>query len=109
MIWRAALPALGACHSAEPRPPEPPAQIHHRTEEVMLGTGNPEANPERSGPSTAVVVDGVAYIFDCGSGIVRRAAAAAAKHGLDALLPANIRYLFVTHLHSDHTAGYPDL
>jgi ribonuclease Z len=94
--------------TTRPPPPAPSARTH-RTELVMLGTGNPTADPDRSGPATAVVVDGVAYIFDCGPGVVRRAAAAARLHKLDALVPENIKFLFVTHLHSDHTLGYPDL
>jgi ribonuclease Z len=75
----------------------------------MLGTGTPLPDPDRSGPATAVVVDDVAYLFDCGPGVVRRASAAAKKHGLAALEPTNLHHLFVTHLHSDHTLGYADL
>jgi ribonuclease Z len=80
-----------------------------RTQIVMLGTGNPLPDPDRSGPATAIVVDEVAYLFDCGPGVVRRASAAGAKHGLAALDPTNLHHLFVTHLHSDHTVGYADL
>ncbi len=78
------------------------------TKIVMLGTGTPFPNPERSGPATAIVVGDRAYLVDFGPGVVRRAAAAAAK-GYPAITPANIKVAFVTHLHSDHTAGYPDL
>ena len=46
--------------------------------------------------------------MDLGPGVVRRAAAAQQK-GISALRPANIHHAFVTHLHSDHTVGYPDL
>ncbi len=81
----------------------------YRTQLVMLGTGNPVPDPDRSGPATAIVVDDVAYLFDCGSGVVRRASAASTKHGIDALAPVNLHLLFVTHLHSDHTLGYADL
>ena len=79
-----------------------------RTQVVLLGTGNPGPTPERSGPATAVVVNGQAYLIDFGAGVMRRAAAAQQK-GIAALNPINIRYAFVTHLHSDHTVGYPDL
>jgi ribonuclease BN (tRNA processing enzyme) len=79
-----------------------------RTQVVLLGTGNPGPTPERSGPATAVVVNGQAYLIDFGAGVVRRAAAAQQK-GIAALNPISIRYAFVTHLHSDHTVGYPDL
>ncbi len=76
---------------------------------VMLGTGTPIPTPERSGPATAVVVDGQAYLIDAGAGIVRRASAAAEKHNIPALTAGNLDRLFLTHLHSDHTLGYADL
>jgi ribonuclease BN (tRNA processing enzyme) len=79
-----------------------------RTQIVLLGTGNPSPTPGSSGPSTAIVVNGEAYLVDFGPGVVRRAAAAQQK-GISALRPANIHHAFVTHLHSDHTVGYPDL
>jgi len=79
-----------------------------RTQIVLLGTGNPGPTPDRSGPATAIVVNGVPYLVDFGPGVVRRAAAARDK-GIAALAPTNLRYAFVTHLHTDHTAGYPDL
>ncbi len=80
-----------------------------RTQVVLLGTGNPPADPDRSGPATAIVVNGNAYLVDFGAGVVRRAKAAVADRGITALEPTNLRVVFVTHLHSDHTVGYPDL
>ena len=85
------------------------AQQTIRTKVVLLGTGTPAPDPDRSGPATAVVVDDVAYIVDLGPGVVRRAKAAATAHGLKALEPTNLRIAFLTHLHSDHTIGFPDL
>ena len=79
-----------------------------RSQIVLLGTGTPNADPSRSGPSVAIVVDGVSYLVDFGPGIVRRAAAAHAA-GIEALAVPQLRLAFLTHLHSDHTAGYPDL
>src|SRR5689334_19216728 len=79
------------------------------TQLVILGTGTPIINPDRSGPATAVVVNGSAYLVDFGPGVVRRAAAARLDKGVSELDPVNIRTVFLTHLHSDHTAGYPDL
>jgi ribonuclease BN (tRNA processing enzyme) len=75
---------------------------------VLLGTGTPNADPERSGPSVAIVVDQTPYLIDMGPGVVRRAAAAhlAGVAGLEA---SNLSRVFVTHLHSDHTVGYPDV
>lgn len=78
------------------------------TKIVLLGTGTPNADPERSGPSVAIVVNGTSYIVDFGPGVVRRAAAAH-RAGIRALEVSNLKKAFVTHLHSDHTVGYPDL
>lgn len=80
-----------------------------RTRVVLLGTGTPVPDPDRSGPATAIVVDDTAYLVDFGPGIVRRAEAAALKSKMPAVEPSNLRVAFVTHLHSDHTAGYSDL
>lgn len=82
--------------------------VTSRTQIVLLGTGTPGPDPDRSGPATAIVVDDTPYLVDFGPGVVRRAAGAVAK-GVAALRPTNIRVVFTTHLHSDHTAGYPDL
>ncbi len=72
------------------------------TKLILLGTGTPNAEPSRSGPAAAVVVGEQPYVVDFGPGVVRRAVAA----GLD---PKRLTRAFLTHLHSDHTAGYPDL
>ncbi len=77
------------------------------TQLVLLGTGTPNADPERSGPSLAIVVNNMSYVVDCGPGVVRRAAEAKNK-GIASLGAAKLKRLFITHLHSDHTAGYPD-
>jgi ribonuclease Z len=78
------------------------------TQIVLLGTGTPNADPDRFGPATAIVVNGAAYLVDFGPGVVRRAAEAA-RRGIPALEVKNLKVAFVTHLHSDHTAGYSDL
>lgn len=75
---------------------------------VLLGTGYPTPDPERSGPAVAIIVKDTPYIVDLGPGIVRRAAAAY-NAGIEALKVPNLTRAFVTHLHSDHTVGYPDL
>ena len=80
-----------------------------KTQVVLLGTGNPGPDPDRSGPATAIVVNGTAYLVDFGPGVVRRASAAFLGKGIKALEPTRLRVAFVTHLHSDHTVGYPDL
>ena len=80
-----------------------------KTQVVLLGTGSPFPDPDRSGPATAIVVNGSAYLVDFGAGVVRRAKAAMFDKGIAALEPTNLTVAFVTHLHSDHTVGYPDL
>src|SRR5215831_1518447 len=86
-----------------------PSQQTTRTRVVLLGTGTPVPDPDRSGPATAIVVDDTAYLVDFGPGIVRRAESAALKRRIPAVEPGNLKVAFVTHLHSDHTAGYSDL
>ena len=84
------------------------AQDSAATRIVMLGTGNPNPDPERSGPALAVVVNGTAYLVDAGPGVMRRAAQAA-RNGIGALSASRIGIVFLTHLHSDHTVGLPDV
>lgn len=87
-----------------------------RTSIVMLGTGTPIPDPDRSGPAVAITVDSVAYLFDAGTGVVRRAAAAG-RSGAQAFAPSNpngqpsprFDRVFLTHLHSDHTLGLADV
>jgi ribonuclease BN (tRNA processing enzyme) len=80
-----------------------------RAKVVLLGTGTPIPDPTGSGPAVAVVVNGQAYLFDAGAGVVRRAEEAALRFGIEALDATNLTRLFLTHLHSDHTLGYPDV
>src|SRR6476469_6308393 len=87
-----------------------------RTQIVMLGTGTPIPDPDRMGAGVAIVVDSVAYLFDAGTGVVRRAAAAG-RNGIKAFAPASAKAqptpifdrVFLTHLHSDHTLGLADV
>jgi ribonuclease Z len=74
----------------------------------MLGTGTPAADPDRFGPAVVVLVDSTPYLFDMGVGVVRRWAAAL-RLGIAPPDPTSLRTVFVTHLHSDHTLGYPEL
>jgi ribonuclease Z len=69
---------------------------------VLLGTGFPRPDPHHQGPATAVMVGKRTFLFDAGPGVERQMAAA---H-----LPIDgPTALFITHLHTDHTLGYPDL
>lgn len=101
-----ALALLTPSLAAGQQPQTPAAS---KTRIVMLGTGNPAPLPDRSGPATAIIVNDTAYLVDFGPGVVRRANAAFLDKGIKALEPTKLRVAFVTHLHSDHTVGYPDL
>ena len=81
------------------------------TQIVMLGTGTPNPFPDRSGPSVAIVVNDEPYLIDFGPGIVRQASAMSPEYGgsVKGLAVENIKHAFLTHLHSDHTVGLPDL
>jgi len=86
----------------------PPDKSPHEPFVVFLGTGVPGPTPDRQGPSLAVVAGGRAYLVDVGVGVVRQANAAYLR-GIRALQPRELSIAFVTHLHSDHTIGLPDL
>jgi len=111
-----AISLAGACAiSADTKRVERPAKAEQLkgppglgTRVVLLGTGTPNANPRRSGPAVAVLVGETPYLFDSGPGVVRRAEAAFEK-GNRALAMENLSRVFITHLHSDHTLGLPDL
>src|SRR5437867_3477712 len=111
-VWRAvgvSVAIISTAGSAAQAPPPPAPAPASQTQIVLLGTGNPVPDPDRSGPATAVVVNGTPYLVDFGAGVMRRAKAAVVDKGIAALEPPSFRVAFVTHLHSDHTIGYPDL
>ncbi len=101
------LTVLVACDSQPDGMPRS-RQWEARTQVILLGTGTPNADPERCGSAIAIVVDSVAYLVDAGPGLVRRAAAAH-QVGIKGLAVSNLERIFITHLHSDHTLGYADL
>ncbi len=62
----------------------------------------PVPDPDRAGPAYAFVYGDRVLLFDAGAGVMRRAAAAG--------LPIDgFTHVFLTHLHSDHTLGLPDV
>jgi len=69
---------------------------------MLLGTGTPDVSMQRFGPSILVQAGDEKFLFDCGRGAVLR---------LSQLhIPLDeVNRLFLTHLHSDHTVGIPDL
>ena len=81
------------------------------TKVVMLGTGNPQPDPNRRGPGVAIVVNDQPYIVDAGEGIWRATGKANPLFGgtIKGLAHNNLTRSFITHLHSDHTVGLPSL
>jgi len=79
------------------------AAIDPRSRLILLGTaGGPTPKPDRAAPASAVVVDGVIYVVDCGNGVARQMVQARLDLGA-------IRHVFITHQHSDHNADYGNL
>ncbi len=69
---------------------------------TLLGTGNPRPVVERFGPSILVEAGNQKLLFDCGRGCAQRL--------FQAKIPFNdLTAVFLTHLHSDHVVGIPDL
>jgi ribonuclease BN (tRNA processing enzyme) len=99
--------ALSLLLTAEMALPESEYKPSPITKVVLLGTGTPGPDPDRSGPCVAIVVNDTPYLVDLGPGVVRRASAAYRK-GVKGLHFSRLKTAFVTHLHSDHTVGYPD-
>jgi len=75
-----------------------------RTRLVLLGTGGgPRVTAKgRAKPATLIVANNVPYVIDCGDGVALQFVRAG--FALDAL-----RYLFITHHHSDHNLDYGNL
>jgi ribonuclease Z len=69
---------------------------------TLLGTGSPQPRMDRFGPSILVEAGEKKLLFDCGRGAAQRI-----EH---IKIPfTEIDALFLTHLHSDHVVGIPDL
>ena len=85
--------------------------IFASTQLVVLGSGNPNPNPERSGSAYAVIVNNTPYLVDFGPGIIRSAAALSPKWGgnIKGMNVVKLEHAFLTHIHSDHSAGLSDL
>ena len=69
---------------------------------TLLGTGNPRPRIDRFGPSILVEAGKETLLFDCGRGATIRLSQASVPF-------SSVTALFLTHLHSDHVVGLPDL
>src|SRR5690242_10051618 len=69
---------------------------------TLLGTGAPPPVLHRFGPSTLVEAGGRKFLFDAGRGALQRLAHLKVRW-------QDVDGVFITHLHSDHVVGFPDL
>lgn len=79
-----------------------PAQATDVFSVTLLGTGDPIPRIDRFGPSTLIEVGTQKLLFDAGRGVTQRL-------GQLQIPLRDIDMLFLTHFHSDHVVGLPDL
>src|SRR5437660_12825454 len=77
------------------------AQEKKWTRIILLGTkaGPSVGNSGRSNPSTLILINGIPYVVDCGYGVSRQLISAGVSLN-------RLRYIFITHHHSDHNLEY---
>jgi ribonuclease Z len=73
-----------------------------RFELILLGTGYPRPDPQHASAATAVIAGDRWFVVDAGRGVVLRIAGTDLKY-------EQLAGVFLTHLHSDHISGLPDL
>jgi ribonuclease Z len=97
------LPApISRSHGPAPKPAAAASTDGRPLQVRILGTGYPRPDPEHAGPSAVVMAGGRWFVVDAGRGVTMRIAGTELKYEA-------MRAVFLTHLHSDHTAGLPDL
>lgn len=98
LVSAAGLAASAFAPARPRRQPRAPA-----TRLILLGTaGGPRPKKPASAPAQVIVVNGIAYVVDCGNGVARQLVLAGVR------LPA-VRHVFITHHHSDHNADVGNL
>jgi ribonuclease Z len=90
--------ALWGTHVAS----QPAAPVADEFRVTLLGTGSPPPALRRFGPGVLVQAGGQNLLIDCGRGVTQRLMQTGLKLGA-------VDALFITHLHSDHVVGIPDL
>ena len=101
-IVAAALVCLFALALAGAGPAAAQDSGEKKFEVTLLGTGTPFPSINRFGPAILVRAGGKYLLFDCGRGVTQRLFQIKLPFG-------KIDHLFLTHLHSDHVVGIPDL
>ena len=85
---------VAACHA--------PLALGQGIKVTLLGTGTPAPVMNRFGPSILVEAGAQKFIFDAGRGALQRLTQVQVSW-------RDVRGVFLTHLHSDHVVGFPDL
>jgi ribonuclease Z len=76
---------------------------------TLLGTGAPIPDPARRGPAQVIDAGGELVLVDCGSGVAQRLVEAGYAPRYSGQVRPPLRRIAITHLHSDHVTGLPDL
>jgi ribonuclease Z len=97
-----ALAGLTATASIAAEPPQAAGASADSMVVTLLGTGDPVLSTTRYGMSTLVQAGGLNLVFDAGRGCAVRLDQAGIR-------PGNVDAVFITHFHSDHLNGLPDL
>lgn len=102
--WRSTICAAIAIATAgavlAQSPPAPLSADEFRV--TLLGTGSPAPLMRRFGPGVLIQAGGRTLLIDCGRGTTQRLVQSGLRLG-------QVDALFLTHLHSDHIVGIPDL
>ena len=109
--WKTPYTTPGNWPIFENRGPLDRSPLDKPSKVLVMGSGDPTPNPYRFGPASAVIVNGFPYFIDAGEGWWRALSKSVlSQNALDLSsvfkLP-NLKYMFLTHLHEDHTVGLP--
>jgi ribonuclease Z len=96
------LPAMTTILAAVSISAERNTRLDSNFKVTLIGTGSPIPRPDRFGPSTLIEAGDQRFLIDAGRGAAVRLWQVKVPSG-------KIDVLFLTHYHSDHTSGVPDL